>query len=639
MLRSTSPADIFPLRNGYIIIDNKTYKYQERQTNRLSGITRIDDSWGTSPVLSDGDDIVLKSFLQLTSTGRVGTGGMVTTREITYNTPLSESGKVEFHDMFEDRSHWEATSTLGSHSIQTIGGNKALKVETTSSVGLYEMSEVVLDPSTTEVDLGGTHSSAGNFLSYDTQVKIGFDPFVPTHFMPGITFRKDSSGNALCVSFQQPANHYSYDGSIDRIPDEIVPGDLQSSFGIVLWQYTSSSWKWIAYQKIIPVTFFSDDMESFITGNWDSSDFVNNQWSRVTSRSYSGSYSWHDSPGGDYQDDEDSYLISKSLDLSSVNTARLIFWHYEQFDGLGDYGQVQISANGGSSWTQIAGNYDNDDNFWKKEEIDISGYVPNTDVKIRFYFHSNGDGNRNEGWYIDDVMIVSDDLYFPINDATLLVRLYEAASIEFTGGSSEVRSGSVVTQDNGARGTVVGAPILSSGSWGSGNAAGIIMLNKISGTFQNADLKVAGIPIATATPNFRGRDNYIKVYYGDTAGYGTPGSDPLDKEKGVNLRISTSSESVNWPVENVNDTNPANDNFTLVQWNSNLNDASATRLGTGKESNAIIRLDNPDYFTPAAGAFSSSEFGLHTLGRDSYSNNVYFDDFAIQVDPPTPFSF
>jgi len=69
MLKSTSPADVFPLRNGYIIADNKTYRYEKRETNKLVGITRVGDSWGTSPALSDGDDIVLKSFMTLKSTG------------------------------------------------------------------------------------------------------------------------------------------------------------------------------------------------------------------------------------------------------------------------------------------------------------------------------------------------------------------------------------------------------------------------------------------------------------------------------------------------------------------------------------------------------------------------------------------
>ena len=263
MLQSTSPADLFPSRNGYIIADNKTYRYEKRETDRLSGITRVGAAWGTSPTLSNGDDIVLKSFMMLVSTGRVGTGGMTTTREVTYSIPLSESDEIEFHDMFDDRTHWDASSSSGSHAIETIEGNKALKVTGTSMMGADEEKSLInFDSSTSDIDFNRARGFAGGYLGYDVQVKTGFDPVVPGHYMAGISFRlDDATGNSYGVSFQH-ADCVSTDG----IPDDFVAAGVCGNPGIVLWQDTGIGRDWLAWKKLTPLPLFSDDMESGVSG-------------------------------------------------------------------------------------------------------------------------------------------------------------------------------------------------------------------------------------------------------------------------------------------------------------------------------------------------------------------------------------
>ncbi len=83
---------------------------------------------------------------------------------------------------------------------------------------------------------------------------------------------------------------------------------------------------------------------------------------------------------------------------------------------------------------------------------------------------------------------------------------------------------------------------------------------------------------------------------------------------------------MNWPVDDITAWAAENDDMTLVQWDG-VN-TGITRLGTGTESNAVIRDDA--LTTPASGTFTRSEIALHSGGGTA--NNVDFDDFAIQLE-------
>ena len=111
------------------------------------------------------------------------------------------------------------------------------------------------------------------------------------------------------------------------------------------------------------------------------------------------------------------------------------------------------------------------------------------------------------------------------------------------------------------------------------------------------------------------------MFIGDVSPHGTAGTDPLDNNRKANPR-----GSVNWPPDDVADTDSTNDYYTLVQWNSSI-DSSVDRLGTGNELNTIIRSNA--LTTPLSGSFTQDEVALHTWGWTSTS--VFFDDFAIQL--------
>ena len=86
--------------------------------------------------------------------------------------------------------------------------------------------------SSTIINFASAHLQAGNYLSYDTQTKIGFDSVpvpdnffdpspVPRYYGAGISFRLDGSLNFYGVSFMRGNNGVPS----DEIDNALLPED------------------------------------------------------------------------------------------------------------------------------------------------------------------------------------------------------------------------------------------------------------------------------------------------------------------------------------------------------------------------------------------------------------------------------
>lgn len=206
----------------------------------------------------------------------------------------------------------------------------------------------------------------------------------------------------------------------------------------------------------------SDDVESG-QGPWTHmavNDGYTDQWHLETYRNHTGggTSSWKfGGTGSAYYDDyANGALVTPELCLGP--DASLSFWHYmdaEIYEGNPPYawdgGIVEISTNGGSSWTQITSDggypyliYPNEDSpfapntpcyaattGWEQEIFDLSAY-PGA-ARIRFQFGSDG-YTTGEGWYIDDVEVTADLASVRI-DPEDLVPLPTAFALRLTNGN------------------------------------------------------------------------------------------------------------------------------------------------------------------------------------------------------------
>ena len=158
---------------------------------------------------------------------------------------------------------------------------------------------------------------------------------------------------------------------------------------------------------ITPVVAFSDDIESSESG-WT----FDGLWHHETYRSSSpvSSYAYNDGyPNYTYStgSSNSGSLTSPMIDLSDLDLAILSFGYLYQTEYTGAYydqRQVQIGVNG--TFIEIAKLSGDQMLQWNTHIIDMSSYVGQDNIQIRFFFDTkDGIWNDFEGWYIDDVFI------------------------------------------------------------------------------------------------------------------------------------------------------------------------------------------------------------------------------------------
>jgi len=163
-----------------------------------------------------------------------------------------------------------------------------------------------------------------------------------------------------------------------------------------------------------PGDIFYDDMESG-TGKWITGG-INNTWAVTTGQEGfedpgfpvpSPPSFWSDSPGTDYVSDTDSWLMNSSdIDLSGYvgQDIYIGFGSALYIEDNYDYAYVEVSGDGGSTWTSLV-EFAESNYAW---QTGYSFLIPNT-VKtpnFRFRFHFVSDYAYNcWGWLLDDIGI------------------------------------------------------------------------------------------------------------------------------------------------------------------------------------------------------------------------------------------
>ena len=119
-----------------------------------------------------------------------------------------------------------------------------------------------------------------------------------------------------------------------------------------------------------------------------------------------GFFSWTDSPDGNYGNNVNTSITSDPISLASTNKNTLAFDYKHDLETNYDYGYVEASKNAGATWDSLA-TYNGTQAGWTSASIDFSAYDGEAAVQIRFRLQTDGSVVR-DGWYVDDVRIVSD---------------------------------------------------------------------------------------------------------------------------------------------------------------------------------------------------------------------------------------
>ncbi len=143
---------------------------------------------------------------------------------------------------------------------------------------------------------------------------------------------------------------------------------------------------------------FSDDVESGNIG-WTAAT----PWAITSENAHSPSNSWTDSPGGNYSNNRNTSLTSPVLDLSDYTNVELNFWQICDTEAGYDYCRVEISTNGGSTWTEVAA-YDGSSSTWEEITLATPSLDGQASARVRFRFTSDG-SVVDDGWHLDDIVV------------------------------------------------------------------------------------------------------------------------------------------------------------------------------------------------------------------------------------------
>lgn len=142
----------------------------------------------------------------------------------------------------------------------------------------------------------------------------------------------------------------------------------------------------------------------------------------VDNQAHSGEYQWYSHRG-----DDSNTRLTHAFDLTGVESATLQYWTWYDIETDWDYGYVEISTDGGESWTILQTPHSATDNpsgnaygpgytgssgsgpAWVEEKLDISAYA-GREVLVRFEYVTDDAVNR-PGLTIDDVSIPEINFY------------------------------------------------------------------------------------------------------------------------------------------------------------------------------------------------------------------------------------
>ena len=210
---------------------------------------------------------------------------------------------------------------------------------------------------------------------------------------------------------------------------------------------------------------FESGLTVFDNAPGNSTDWVvNTSYFKVGSQSLSNAHG---------SSNTNTLLQTSVFDLSSTPDAVLQFWHIAKLEGGFDKGFVEVSTDGGATYSPLpasaylghSDDYDTEGYFhedsyeiwgtsntspdnatwWKRETFDLSAYSSST-MRIRFRLNSDTSVNR-AGWFIDDITVKEAYVYGAGSWNTSPVGLSNSTSTVIIEDGTAMPSGAFTTGD------------------------------------------------------------------------------------------------------------------------------------------------------------------------------------------------
>ena len=167
------------------------------------------------------------------------------------------------------------------------------------------------------------------------------------------------------------------------------------------------------------IQFLVADLTAVMLDEANSMDDWTGDWSITTSEFVSPPSSFTDSPSGNYLPSSIASLqYNKQINVLNTISTFVEFDAKWDIERMNDLGMVEISTDGGSSWSSVAGQYTSPDvknsfgyvnvydgiqTNWVHEIMNVSNFV-NDQFSLRFRLWSSTSINK-DGWYIDNFKV------------------------------------------------------------------------------------------------------------------------------------------------------------------------------------------------------------------------------------------
>ncbi len=279
----------------------------------------------------------------------------------------------------------------------------------------------------------------------------------------------DYSGSTIPARSEiEKENLFAFFVSNDAVEGSIVEVSVSTSMGEVSLLEETLSFR-IGTPKVLYTDHFAD-----FSSTWSSTSNVSEAWQTTNLSFYSEPVSVTDSKYGDYMSSARVTLqLKEPVSLVGLSKPMLTFRTRFEIETGWDYGQCLVSADSGSSWYAVPGEYTTtgEGQFqpagepvysgtvsdWVLEQINLEPFA-GSDILIKFVLKSD-EYVELDGWYIDDLQILYyGDRFTAIVDDTVVPTEFTleqnypnpfnpATTIEYTVSSGRVISRSETTRN------------------------------------------------------------------------------------------------------------------------------------------------------------------------------------------------
>lgn len=125
-------------------------------------------------------------------------------------------------------------------------------------------------------------------------------------------------------------------------------------------------------------------------------------WTRRAGAGLGGGAAWLQSTSGNYGNNLNASLSSAVIDLTGYGAPVLGFDQRCDTEATYDFGRVEISTTGGSTWTEVF--RCDGESSWRRVEVALPQLAGAGNARIRFRFTSDSSQARS-GWAIDNIVL------------------------------------------------------------------------------------------------------------------------------------------------------------------------------------------------------------------------------------------